>query len=260
MKKYLITIASVLLTMGLMLVACKKDPVNPNPHNGDDETGKKISKIYCVTTSETGTNRWLSEEWYWTANGLLDRIDHLNSSGTVQYSRRFVYEEQQLVRVNYDTEGNYEELQYENGKLKKILYYVNEALQDVYTFAYENGKVSAVTLQSNNTNITTIALTWNGGNISRMDYSEVMEDGYTYERSEEMQYDACQNPYYGWFNGDLNLVKLFSKNNLRSLVSTSDGQLTHQTFDYTYEDKCPKTQSITIEGSAYVLTYEFEYL
>lgn len=298
MKRYLFFMASMFLAMGLIVSACKKDPVKPDSHTDDGGTGKKISKIYCATSSELGTSRWLSEEWHWTSNGKLERIDHLNNDGSVQYSMGFVYEGQVLARVNYDTDY-YALLQYDNGKLKEVRYYGNGSLGDVYTFTYENGELKTIVFQSNGVNskaeefpisvlrfvlpepswrfvesmekrsegrsakssyTTTITLTWSGGNVSRMDYSEVIEGGYAHEMSEEMQYDTCQNPYYDCYNGELNVVRYFSKNNLRSLVSAFDGQVYHQTFDYTYDGQYPKTQSITSDGSTYVLTYEFEYL
>lgn len=294
MKKHLSIMASVLLVVGLMFDACKKDPTN-----SDVPTDKKISKIYCTTASEKENIRWLSEKWYWNTNGTLKSIDHLDRNGAVQYSMSFVYNGQVLVRVNYDTGDYYSELQYDNGKLKNIRYFSEGLPSDVYTFTYENDKLRTIVHQNNSsvksqaeeasasvlrlvlpeqvwrlvaaskanqrqgktTYTTSITLTWNGSNISRMDYVELIEGGYTNERAEEMQYDALKNPYYGCYNGELNLVRCYSKNNMLKLVSWNDGQVGSQTFfEYTYENQYPKKQTVRTEGSTYVLIYEFEYL
>lgn len=149
MKKNIFKIMLLLLTIGLMVVSCKKD--TPSESNSQ-QTDKKISKIYRhYLDDSSGDTRYLEQEWHWNSNGNLERIDRFSATGEVVAKESFVYNGNLPVRINFwnkwdGDEAEHYEMQYENGNIMEMRFYYENYLRNSYTLTYTNGHVSNITL------------------------------------------------------------------------------------------------------------------
>lgn len=105
----------------------------------------------------------------------------------------------------------------------------------------------------------TIALTWDGNNVSKEVYEEI-DEGELYTFTYAYTYDKEKNPYFGLFIDDGYLMTdSFSKNNVVKITGTSnDGEYGEMEYTYRYEDGFPIERMLIEDGYTYTTYYEYE--
>lgn len=119
------------LLLATAITSCHKDGVyNPK---------EKIDKIYV----DAGSGKSLSEDWTWD-NKQLKTIDYYDSTGTVNYTETFIYNDNRLSQVDNKENGETVKYTYDKRRLHQADFYNNNVLYMTCLFEYEDNKLSDI--------------------------------------------------------------------------------------------------------------------
>jgi len=117
----------------LIFLGCEKEGV----YNPD----KKIKRVY----TQEDSYKELKSEWTWEKN-LLKKIEYYWGGSTPEYDERYVYEKNQLIRVDLSF-GYYWKVSYKNNLYDKVELLTPEGMSFLSVkFTYEKKKISEINL------------------------------------------------------------------------------------------------------------------
>lgn len=119
------------LLLATAITSCDKDGVyNPK---------EKIDKIYV----DAGSGKYLSEDWTWD-NKQLKTISYCDTTGAVNYTETFTYNDNRLSQVDNQEYGETAKYTYDKRRLHQADFYNNNVLYMSCFFEYDDNKLSDI--------------------------------------------------------------------------------------------------------------------
>lgn len=210
LKMRKIQLLVVFLAILVAMVACNKD------YLGVYQPKMKLFKVYNESES-----RYLQEQWIWQGD-LLYKIDYYKRNGDIDFSQRYFYEKNRIVRVESDNVHSL--FTYDGNKLTEINTYSGDQLLDSYLFTYQNNKLSHLTINQSSKS------------FSKNGFANLIVPGYDDIVAENMRLAEEKRILTNFTSAEIDFI--WSEDNIQNMKTTLvyPNTVKHLTFTYIYDD------------------------